>query len=91
MTTRYENNDGMDNAISFGEQIIKPPIEELQKLWNYIDEKNPDIKKMMRYKPISWMSRSELKEHILYIMDNNKGVALPLQGMVTVSRLRKET
>lgn len=90
MTTRYENTDGMDDKISFGEQVIKPGLDELQNLWTYIDEKNPDVKKMFRYKPIAWMGRNELKEHILYIMDNNKGVALPLQGMVTISRLRKE-
>lgn len=90
MTTRYENTDGMDDKISFGEQIVKPPIAEMQKLLEYILDKNENLKTKFLTRPMSWLTRDELKEYILYIMDNNERVSLPLQGMVTVSRLRKE-
>ncbi len=91
MTTRYENTDGMDDKISFGEQIVKPSIQELSDLINYIYRNNPDdiVTNQNRNKSLP-LSRDDLKEDILFIMDNNKRVSLPLQGMVTVSRLRKE-
>lgn len=90
MTTKYENTDGIDANISFEEQVIKPSIEELQSLLNFIEERNDFLKLNLMHKGMLQFTREEYKKRILFIMDNNKDVFLPLQGRVTISRLRKE-
>lgn len=90
MTTRYENTDGLDSNIAFEEQVIKPSIEELRSLLNFIEERNDFLRLNFKHKGMLEFTREEYKERILFIMDNNKDVFLPLQGRVTISRLRKE-
>ena len=90
MTTRYENTDGIDDKISFGEQVIKPSLKELQNLFEFIIENNKNIKTKFLTRPLSWLDRNELKEYILYVANNNQKIYLPLQGSVVIDRLRKE-
>lgn len=90
MSTRYENSDGIDSAISFEEQVISPPEEELLTLLKYIIYNNKKIDTELKQSDINLSGRELYKQRLLYIMDNNKNVSLPLQGRVTINRLRKE-
>jgi len=90
MTTRYENTDGMDDSISFGEQVIRPSIQEVCGLLNYIYRNNQNLDEHPGIDKSKQLSRDEVRDQILYIVDNNKNVALTLDGRVTINRLRKE-
>lgn len=94
MTTRYEG-DGLDSSISFGNQIIRPDIKEVKDLFLFIMHNNtsvilPDDNQFDYPDYFEMATREQVRDLILFIIDNNKDVRLPLQGRVTVNRLRKE-
>ena len=57
---------------------------------DYTNKLNDMERSLVELKEKQELNREDLKTLILFIMDNNKTVHLPLQGRVTVSRLRKE-
>jgi uncharacterized protein YbcV (DUF1398 family) len=95
MTTRYENSDGMDNSISFGEQVIRPSEEEVKKTLLYIIHNNVNLKlpndSDFNYpSSLKEATRQEIVKLLLFIADNNKDVILNMDHRVTINRLRKE-